>query len=49
MASLIGSLTGDNFVMTVINQPRGVEITYRVSAVNTNGPGPSVASEQVVL
>ncbi len=34
---------------TVINQPRGVEITYRVTAVNTNGPGPAVTSEQVVL
>jgi len=34
---------------TVINQPRGVEITYRVTAVNTNGPGPAVTSTQVVL
>ncbi|MBI1784700.1 hypothetical protein HYR69_06100 [Candidatus Sumerlaeota bacterium] len=34
---------------TVINQPRGVEITFRVTAVNKNGKGPSVTSEQVVL
>ncbi len=34
---------------TVINQPRGVEITYRVTAINTNGPGPAVTSTQVVL
>jgi hypothetical protein len=34
---------------TVINQPRGVEITFRVTAVNKNGSGPSVTSEQVVL
>ncbi len=34
---------------TVIDQPRIVEITYRVTAVNTNGPGPTATSEQVVL
>jgi len=34
---------------TVITQPRGVEITYRVTAVNKNGPGPAVTSDQVVL
>ena len=34
---------------TVISQPRGVEITYRVTALNTNGPGPAVTSTQVVL
>lgn len=34
---------------TVISQPRGVEIADRVTAVNTNGPGPSVTSEQVVF
>jgi len=33
----------------VINQPRSVEITYRVTAVNTNGPGPAVTTTQVVL
>lgn len=34
---------------TLIDQPRGVEITYRVAAVNNNGSGPAVTSEQVVL
>ena len=34
---------------TVINQPRGAEITYRVTAVNNNGSGPAVTSGQVVL
>ena len=31
------------------DQPRGVEIRYRVTASNTNGPGPAVTSDQVVL
>jgi len=31
------------------NQPRGVEITYRVTASNTNGDGPPVEAQRVVL
>ena len=31
------------------NQPRGVEIAYRVVAINTNGDGPASDVETVVL
>ena len=34
---------------TLANQPRAVEITYRVTAFNTNGDGPASNSVQVVL
>ena len=34
---------------TLPSQPRAVEITYRVTAFNTNGDGPPSNSVQVVL
>lgn len=33
----------------LMDQPRGVEISYRVTASNTNGDGPPVQAERVVL
>lgn len=44
-----GRETGTDSDMTVINQPRGVEVTYRVTAVNIDGSGLPVVTEQVVL
>lgn len=40
--------TAADYEKTVINQPRGAEITYRVTAVNKNVSGPSVKREQVM-
>lgn len=33
----------------LVSQPRGVEIRYRVTASNTNGDGPNVEAQRVVL
>jgi len=33
----------------LMNQPRGVEISYRVTASNVNGDGPPVEAQRVVL
>ena len=41
--------TASHTEKTLISQPRSVEITYRVTAVNKRGPGPAATSDQLVL